>query len=163
MTDAQPGAEEMTPLHPAYLTLLRIRALISAVILIALASAAALALGPFEPLPRAAPAGAAFLLGLFLVLFLPRRRYRAWGFREEEDELLIAGGIWVRTRIVIPYGRVQHIDIAQGPLERMLGLGTLIVHTAGTRGASVPLPGLAQEEAARLRDLIRGRIREDLR
>ena len=67
-----------------------------------------------------------------------------------------------RIRTVVPFGRVQHIDVAQGPIERSFGLATLILHTAGTRGASVPLPGLLFDEAERMRDRIRVKIRQDL-
>ena len=62
----------------------------------------------------------------------------------------------------MPFARVQHIDLAQGPIERRYGLARLILHTAGTRGASIPLPGLAREEAEAMRDRIRAKIREDL-
>ena len=93
---------------------------------------------------------------------LPRRRYRAWGYREGEDELHVRRGLLVRVRTIVPFGRVQHIDVAQGPIERRFGLATLILHTAGTRGASVPLPGLPHGEAERMRDRIRAKIRQDL-
>jgi uncharacterized protein len=102
------------------------------------------------------------LLALFAILFLPRRRWRAWGYREEEDELHIRHGLLVRTRSVVPFGRVQHIDVAQGPVERRFGLATLILHTAGTRGAAMPLPGLPHAEAERMRDRIRAKIRQEL-
>jgi len=62
----------------------------------------------------------------------------------------------------VPFGRVQHIDLAQGPLERAFGLATLVLNTAGTRGAAVKLPGLAQADAEEMRDHIRGKIRQDL-
>jgi hypothetical protein len=63
---------------------------------------------------------------------------------------------------VVPFGRVQHIDVVQGPLQRRFGVGSLVLHTAGTRSAAVLLPGLAAAEAERMRDHIRGKIREDM-
>jgi membrane protein YdbS with pleckstrin-like domain len=62
----------------------------------------------------------------------------------------------------VPFGRVQHIDVTQGPLERRFGLGTLVLHTAGTRSGAVGLPGLLFEEAGQIRDHIRLKIREDI-
>ena len=93
---------------------------------------------------------------------LPVRRYRGWGYREGEDEIEIRRGLLIRVRTIVPFGRVQHIDVAQGPIQRMFGLGTLILHTAGTHGASVPLPGLPVAEAEAMRDRIRAKIRQDL-
>jgi membrane protein YdbS with pleckstrin-like domain len=57
---------------------------------------------------------------------------------------------------------VQHIDVAQGPIQRMLGLATLVLNTAGTRGAAVRLPGLLHGQAEGMREQIRGKIRQDL-
>ncbi len=62
----------------------------------------------------------------------------------------------------MPFGRVQHIDVAQGPIERQFGVARLILHTAGTRSSAVGLPGLDTGEAGRIRDVIRSRIRQDL-
>jgi membrane protein YdbS with pleckstrin-like domain len=47
---------------------------------------------------------------------------------------------------------VQHIDVAQGPLERRYGLATLSIYTAGTEYARVDLPGLRHERAVAIRD-----------
>lgn len=61
-------------------------------------------------------------------------------------------GVWWRKVTVIPRSRVQHTDVVQGPIMRRLGLGKLVVHTAGTRNAVVEIPGLAFDRAERVRD-----------
>jgi hypothetical protein len=61
----------------------------------------------------------------------------------------------------VPFGRVQHIDVEKGPVERYYGLATLVLHTAGTHNASVSLPGLAEEDALAMREAIRAKIRRD--
>ena len=152
----------MTPLHPDQVWVLRIRS----------AFAALFPIGAFVVLERSLPSelgvppglitGLVVLLALLALIVLPRRRWRAWGYREEEDELHIRHGLLVQYLTVVPFGRVQHIDVAQGPVERRFGLATLILHTAGTRASSVPLPGLLQEEAERMRDRIRAKIRQEL-
>ena len=150
----------MSALHEDQLRVMRIR---TAILTLALAAVAAVAgwalLG--DGLAAAAP-GAVLLLGAFTALVLVPRRYRAWGYAESEDELAIRRGLWVRRRTLVPFGRIQHIDVAQGPIERRFGLATLILHTAGTRGAAVPLPGLKQDQAEAMRDRIRAKIRQDL-
>ena len=52
----------------------------------------------------------------------------------------------------VPRSRVQHTDVSQGPLERSHGLGTLVIHTAGTEHAVVGLSGLDYGTALALRD-----------
>jgi membrane protein YdbS with pleckstrin-like domain len=159
---AQPVAGAMTPLHANWVWVLRIRAAILAFFLIAAAWAADV--GPLRetPLAPGLVTAVVFVLALIGIVVVPSRRYRAWGYREEEDELHIRSGLWIRFRTVVPFGRVQHIDIASGPIERRFGLATLILHTAGTRGAAVPLPGLPHDEAERMRDRIRAKIRQDI-
>jgi membrane protein YdbS with pleckstrin-like domain len=93
---------------------------------------------------------------------LPGRRYRAWGFAAGEDELTVKHGLMIRKVTIVPFGRVQHIDVAQGPVQRMLGLATLVLNTAGTRGAAVRLPGLLHPQAEEMREQIRSKIRQDL-
>lgn len=158
---AEAPATAINPLHPSHLWVLRIRGVILLVPLLLAASAAGFALGEVG-VPVALAPGLVGVIGLALLLVLPGRRHRAWGWREDEDELHVRHGLLVRTHTIVPFGRVQHIDIAQGPIERPFGLATLILHTAGTRGAAVPLPGLARDQAEAMRDRIRGKIRQEL-
>jgi uncharacterized protein len=60
-----------------------------------------------------------------------------------------------------PFGRVQHIDVHRGPLERFYGLATLVLHTAGNHNASVALPGLAHEDALAMREEIRAHVKRE--
>jgi uncharacterized protein len=156
-------ASAMTPLDPAHVAVLRIRFGLAAVAAPLLAIAVMRTrLLPAPPGPDWLVPAAILLIGLAATLILPVRRYRGWGYREGEDEIEIRRGRLVRVRTIVPFGRVQHIDVALGPIQRMFGLGTLILHTAGTQGASVPLPGLPVAEAERMRDRIRAKIRQDL-
>ena len=152
----------MQPLHPNQIWVLRIRGLITFLFL--LVPAVLVDIGPLRDtnVPAGLLPGALALLALLALIVLLRRRYRAWGYQESEDELQVRHGVWTRVRTVVPFGRVQHIDVAQGPIERPFGLATLILHTAGTRGAAVPLPGLLHADAEAMRDRIRAKIRQDL-
>jgi hypothetical protein len=126
----------------------------------ALAAEAAIAMQ--TPMPRGLAVAPALLIAVLLVFVLPERRYRAWGYDVTEDELHVQNGIWLQTLTVVPFGRVQHIDVSQGPFERRYGVGALTLHTAGTRASAVVLPGLETADAERMRDEIRGKIRQDL-
>jgi hypothetical protein len=80
-----------------------------------------------------------------------QRRVSAWGYLEREDDLLIRRGLMVRRLSVVPYGRMQFVDVTAGPIERSLGLATVRLHTAAA-ATDARIPGLAAAEAARLRD-----------
>ena len=79
------------------------------------------------------------------------RRYGSWGYAEREDDLLVRRGVMFARLSVVPYGRMQFIDVTAGPLERIFGLATVRLHTAAA-ATDARIPGLAREEAARLRD-----------
>jgi membrane protein YdbS with pleckstrin-like domain len=154
--------QELTPLDPAQVHVLRIRSAIAAVL--GLLGAWAIELSQLREtwVPAMLVPALALLGGLFLVFVFPGRRYRRWSYREGEDEIEIRRGSLILRRTIVPFGRVQHIDVAQGPIQRPFGLATLIIHTAGTQSASVSLPGLKLADAEALRDRIRVKIRQDL-
>lgn len=82
---------------------------------------------------------------------LLRRRVRAWGYAERDEDLVVTRGVLVRKITVVPYGRMQFIDVTAGPVERAFGLATVQLHTAAA-ATDAKIPGLAAAEAARLRD-----------
>ena len=88
--------------------------------------------------------------GLLWARFLGRR-VAAWGYAERNDDLMVRRGVLIRRQSVIPYGRMQFIDVTAGPVERSLGLATLRMHTAAA-ASDARIPGLDRAEAAKLRD-----------
>jgi hypothetical protein len=152
----------MNSLEPGQLWLMRIHALIAALILGILALVAESVIPPDVGLPRGAVALPVLLLIVYMVFIAPGRHFRAWGYKMDEEELLLRRGVWIQTETIVPLDRIQHIDISQGPLERPLGVCRLLVHTAGTQHSRVVLPGLSRADAERMRDEIRLRIRQDM-
>ena len=90
---------------------------------------------------------AAGLAGLWFVA----RRVAAWGYAERHDDLMVRRGVMIRRQSVVPYGRMQFIDVTAGPVERSLGLATVRMHTAAA-ASDARIPGLERAEASRLRD-----------
>ena len=82
-------------------------------------------------------------------------QYRAWAFRVRTDSLFMQRGVVRHVETVVPYVRIQHVDTSRGPIERALGLSTVVVYTAGSRGADVSIPGLTPEEASDLQQTIK--------
>ena len=84
------------------------------------------------------------------------RRVRSWGYAERADDLLVTRGIMNRQLVVVPYGRMQYVDVTAGPLDRRFGLSTVQLHTAAA-ATDAQIPGLVPTEAARLRDRLAAR------
>jgi uncharacterized protein len=80
-----------------------------------------------------------------------RGRYRSWGYLERQDDLVVRHGLLFRQVTVVPYGRMQFIDVSAGPIDRLFGLATVQLHTAAA-ASDARIPGLQQSEADRLRD-----------
>jgi uncharacterized protein len=79
------------------------------------------------------------------------RNWRSWGYAEREDDLLVRHGV-LRCRLtVVPYGRMQLVEVVSGPVERRFGIAAVVLHTAAA-ATDARIPGLIPEEAARLRD-----------
>lgn len=91
------------------------------------------------------------LIGGWVIGGLRHRRTR---YRLDDDGLSVRRGLCWQSETLVPRTRVQHLDLERGPLERRLGLATLVAHTAGTRTSALRLAGLGAERARGLRDAL---------
>ena len=149
---------ELTPLDPAFITTSRI--------------ATALGLLPFvigagvlefaQLLPPGSFLVPVFLVYAFVAYTMPARKYRHWGYDMGTDRLRVVRGYMFYSDTIVPFGRIQHIDVDQGPIDRRYGLAKLTVHTAGNHNSTVALPGLAHADALAMREAIRAAIRQEL-
>ena len=84
------------------------------------------------------------------------RRVRSWGYAERNDDLLVTCGILRRRLVIVPYGRMQLVDLTAGPIDRWLGITTVQLHTAAA-ATDATIPGLTPGVAAALRDRLAAR------
>lgn len=89
-----------------------------------------------------------------LAVVWPALAWARASFKVDAQGLEIRRGVFWREVLRVPRSRVQHTDVSQGPVERPLGLATLVVHTAGTHHASIRLDGLAHATAEAVRDFL---------
>ncbi|HEU4498216.1 MAG TPA: PH domain-containing protein [Sphingomicrobium sp.] len=151
---------DLQPVEPAYRNALRARAAVFWVpVFIAslVVDRAVLAFTPFTGLLPAL-AGAIALSGIIIA---PDRIYRRLGYALDRRLLRTVRGWLFHTDTIVPFVRVQHIDVMRGPFDKMFGTATLVVHTAGTHNSVVTLPGLSPDRAAEIREAIRHEIRAD--
>jgi membrane protein YdbS with pleckstrin-like domain len=85
------------------------------------------------------------------VWYIIGRNARSWGYAERADDLLVRSGVLFRKLVVVPYGRMQLVDVTAGPLDRRYGIARVQLHTAAATSDAV-IPGLVPPEASRLRE-----------
>ena len=99
--------------------------------------------------------GAVVAIGLLLGVAYAVRLYQIWKFELQTDALYLERGVITFVETAVPFVRVQHVDTQFGPIERALGLSSVVVYTAGSRNADVRIPGLTPERARKLQDTLR--------
>ena len=155
-----PALPALEPVEPGYKNVLRVRFLIFwLVIWVAAAMFDRILLQETEF--AGFPTIAVFVIAAAGVLTAPQRIYSRLHYRLTEKLLQVVRGWLFHVDTVVPLVRVQHIDVTRGPLEKLFGVATLVVHTAGTHNSIVTLPGLAPERASQIRDIIREHVRTD--
>lgn len=98
----------------------------------------------------AIPIGVIVVLLAWLAWLIPRQ-VAAIGYAERDEDLLIRKGILFRQLTVVPYGRMQYVDVQAGPMDRWAKVAKVQLHTASA-ATDASIPGLPPEEASRLRD-----------
>ena len=96
--------------------------------------------------------GVAICLAIALLTwFVERGRYRSWGYLERDDDLVVRRGLVFHRLTVVPFGRMQFVDVTAGPVDRLFDLATVQLHTAAA-ATDARIPGLRSADAAQLRD-----------
>lgn len=124
----------------------------NAIIIVLVAIAAAVAAIVLEMTWAWIPAGALIAIDVITLAILPRQA-RALGYMLRADDIVFRRGILWQRMVAVPYGRMQLVDITQGPLDRVFGLSQLKMVTAAA-ATGVQIPGLTQAAAEALRDTL---------
>ena len=144
-----PPGNDWQPVSPA---LARLRRTVLGVLAVLLIAAMAVAAALFAiPVGIWLPAAAILVMLVGAGWWLIGRNARWWGYAEREEDLYVKRGALFRALVVVPYGRMQYVDVQSGPLEQLFKIASVHLHTASP-GTSARIPGLPQDEAARLRD-----------
>ena len=103
------------------------------------------------------PVLGALVLATLLVFVLPSLLWRRWRYEIRPLEVDLQRGLVRVTRTLVPMARVQHVDTQRGPLQRRLGLSTVVFYTAAGPNE---IPQLASGRATEVRDRIAELTRE---
>lgn len=156
--DAFTSTDGWTPVSPKLITARRLSTTLT--YLLVAAGVVALFLIPRVPRSVALVAAALALVVFAWLWWLIGRRVRSFGYAERGDDLLVTSGIMFRRLVIVPYGRMQLVDVKAGPIDRWLGVTTVQLHTAAAT-TDARIPGLLPDVAAALRDRLaqRGELR----
>lgn len=147
--EAFTSADEWIRVSPKLVTARRL--VLSFVLVPLVAGVIALIVIPDTPTAVAIGVAALGLVVFVWAWWLIGRRVRSYAYSERGDDLLVSSGILFRRLVIVPYGRMQLVDVKAGPIDRALGITTVQLHTAAaTTDASIP--GLEPSIAADLRD-----------
>ena len=153
-------APQLLPVEPGYKNVLRVRIAITWLVLIGISLIINAVLFDETRLSGALPAALA-ALGLSSVAVAPKRIYNRLRYELTERLLRVVRGWLFHRDTIVPLVRVQHLDVLRGPLDKIFGTASLVIHTAGTHNSIVTLPGLAPDRATEMRDAIREHVRTD--
>ena len=157
--DELPRTDEIVfqSLAPAYVRQIGVQSLLvwTPILLASLVAAVLLAVFATPLLGLAPPLIPALLAALLVPLAL--RRARTAGFALREHDIAFRYGVLFRKVVVLPFHRVQHVEVASGPLQRRYGLASLKLYTAGASDVDLRIDGLTAERAASLREHVTAR------
>jgi membrane protein YdbS with pleckstrin-like domain len=143
-----PADATWTSVEPA---LAAVRRLILGIAVVVVAVAACVVLGLTAPAwTLALPIVPGVVVGALGWVMIGRNQ-RSWRYAERDLDLLVSHGVMFRSLVVVPYGRMQYVDLQSGPLQRAFGISTVELHTA-TPQTDAQIPGLRPDDAARLRE-----------
>ncbi len=144
---AAPPGSDWTPVSPRLRSMRR--AIVFAVVLVAGGGLA----GGLATVSTAASigVGAGAIVVFGWAWWMIGRNWRSWGYAERHDDLLVVHGALFKTLVVVPYGRMQLVDVVAGPIERSFGLVNVKLHTAAA-STDARIRGLRPDDAGKLRD-----------
>jgi len=145
----------MNDLHPRIRVIWILRAVVAAVVI----GAVGVGVATFFDVSRLVPVGLAVFLVIVGVIHAVLR-YRNWAYVVREDAIYLERGVFTEVRTEVPLVRIQHVDSRRSAFERLVGLASTVVYTAGSRGADVTIPGLTPADADGLRQRLKGLVIE---
>ena len=98
-------------------------------------------------------------LGFFVLVNF--KSYEHEGYAVRTHDILHKQGWIFRSEVIVPFNRVQHCEVNQGPLDRLMGLSSLSIFTAGGSSSDLSIPGLKPETATALKEYITRKAGED--
>lgn len=147
-------------LSPDYLWVLYITRGIFSLILIAAAVVAFIMLREIPLWIRLSAAGILILMALWYLL-VSKKVFNARSYALRQHDILYSRGLIFRSTTVVPFNRIQHVEIVSGPIDRLFRLSTLKIFTAGGSQSDITIPGLLSSDALNIKSFIISKTSQD--
>lgn len=95
------------------------------------------------------------LIFLYFFVSFPLRKYLV-----REKDISYKSGLFFKKMTTVPFSRIQHVEIDEGPISRYYKLASLSVFTAGDSSDDLVIRGLSKEEALQIKEFISSKINE---
>lgn len=148
---------ELSPLDKSYLKVLYLFRSIFAIIFIAIPPILYFSIQPELPLWIPGLALILWTLLMIIPLLLTRKVFLKKKYALRQKDIIYQQGLIFHQMTVIPFNRIQHIEIKHGPLDRKFGLCGLKIFTAGGSQSDLSIPGLNQNRAEAIKEFIIGK------
>ncbi len=105
------------------------------------------------------------VIALVLIIFrfiYARLAFNKMGYAFREHDVIYRFGVIAVTTVIIPFNRVQHVALHEGLLSRYFGLSTVMIFTAGGSSSDIAIPGIVQNDAQQIKQLLMEKIRKPL-
>jgi len=103
---------------------------------------------------------AAILLIIIFVSVVTRLGFPRKGYLVREKDVSFQRGLITYKVTSVPLNRIQHVEVSQGVLAKMLGLSSVNIYTAGGTSSDLSIPGITENEAQKLKSFLSGKISE---
>lgn len=98
---------------------------------------------------------------LLLAIIFVYKSYVPKGYVVRQRDIAYRSGWIFHSITVIPYNRIQHCEVSQGPIEKMFDLCRIMIYTAGGSYSEVEIPGLLYSEGETLRDHLLNQVTQN--
>lgn len=104
----------------------------------------------------------ALILALFVLsMGLVNSRYRMAGYALRTHDIMYKSGVFWHSTTIIPYSRIQHVEISQGPIQSAFGIATLRIYTAGGTRSDLTIDGLERKKAGDIKEFVTKKVSDN--
>lgn len=101
---------------------------------------------------------AIWVLLLVFTLFVAYKEYFVRGYVLREHDITYKRGWLFNHQVTVPFNRIQHTEVNQGPIDRIFNLCELDIFTAGGSASDLSISGLDPVDAARIKEFISNKV-----
>lgn len=110
---------------------------------------------PNDEFPILKPVILVFLLTFIFLNFITTNiAFKKKSFGVRQKDIIYRTGFLYSSVTIIPFNRIQHIEVTIGPVEKLFKLATLKIYTAGGAQSDLKIPGLKNEKAHKIKSFV---------